>query len=354
MESKSDNLENRKQKILEYIEINGPGLPVRIASNLQMDSILVSALLSEMLSDKKLFLSNMKVGTSPIYFMRGQEFQLIDYVKYLGNKERESFELLGKHHVVEDVRLPPPIRVALRSLKDFAFPFEYEGRLYWRFLKVSEERARELVLNRHRKVESAEIKPGFIGKLKQVVMPAPDAPSKGDFAKPKPELVQRGIQTSFQREVPQVVSRGVEIGKQQTDFIERRERSVERQVALPIPVSAPVASPVKKTKVKEKSDFVIKVISFLESKGFDVDEEIEFKKKEYLAKVRTDWKLGNVNLFVIGKDKKTVSENDLKLALQKCHEEKMPVLLISRGELKGKAEVKMKEVANLVFYERLE
>ena len=48
-----------------------------------------------------------------------------------------------------------------------------------------------------------------------------------------------------------------------------------------------------------------------------------------------------MNFLCIAKDKKTITENDLNLALQKSQDEKMPVLLICRGEMNKKAVEKL-------------
>ncbi len=327
MESTSINLESQKQKVLEFIETHGPSLPIRISSYLKSDSLIVSAFLSELLKEKKLMLSNMRVGNSPLYFIRGQEFQLENFFQYLGSKEREAFELLKEHGVLEDQRLLPPIRVALRSIKDFSFPFEYKGKLYWHFIKLNQDKAIEMIDNRHKD------KP-FIEKIKRVVLPKEQ---KIEMQKP---LIEKGLKTDFQEQG--VRKQGIEVEKKQAEFIS----PVKEKPLLNLKSQ-------KKVRIKEKSDFVFDVIDFLERKSFILDNEIDYRKKEYFADVKVDSQLGKVNFYCIAKDKKTITENDLNQALQKSNEEKKPVLLISPGQPNKKAAGKLEEIGNLVFWLKL-
>jgi len=60
-------------KIVNVIREDGPRLPVQIARKLSMNSLFVSAFLSELVNSKRIKVSHLKVGGSPLYFMNGQE-----------------------------------------------------------------------------------------------------------------------------------------------------------------------------------------------------------------------------------------------------------------------------------------
>jgi len=142
-----NNLAEIKEKIIKILKIRGPSLPVHIARETGLDVLFASALLAELASEKEIRISKMKVGGSPLYFLQGQEMQLERFINYLPGKEREAFLLLKQKKVLEDSRQEPPIRVALRNLKDFAFPFvtkiKEKGELFWRFHSVGEQEAKE-------------------------------------------------------------------------------------------------------------------------------------------------------------------------------------------------------------------
>lgn len=127
-----------KEKIIHFLERNGPSLPVHIARDAGMDMIFTSAFLSELISHQKIKTSYMKVGTSPIYFIPGQEAGLEKFSEYVKGKEHEALTLLKKENFLEDSKQDPALRVALRAIKDFAKPFEKGERLVWRYFTVPE------------------------------------------------------------------------------------------------------------------------------------------------------------------------------------------------------------------------
>ncbi len=338
-QSRSQNLENSKQKIMSFINSNGPSVPVRISHHLGIDSILASAFLSELLSDKKLKISKMKVGSSPLYFIPGQEMKLENFTNYLSGKEREAFDLLREKKVLRDDVQYPAIRVALRGIPDFAFSFRQGDVIYWRYFSVGEQEV--------------------IGMI------------RGDEPK-KEELIERGISTDYQKNHFPVLG-GYEVARGQTEFIQPKvENEVKKEAVENLKAESsyggekndekgeseekPLISVKQKKggKVKEKSDFVAGVENFLEKNDFFVHKEIGFKKREYEAHVKVDSQLGKMMMLCLAKDKKSVTENDLMIALQRVHDEKMPVLIVSPGELNNKAEVKMGELGGLVFFKKLD
>ena len=59
-------------KILNFLKFSGPSLAMRIAKNIEQDSIIASAYLSELVEQRKIKISNLKIGTSPLYYLPGQ------------------------------------------------------------------------------------------------------------------------------------------------------------------------------------------------------------------------------------------------------------------------------------------
>jgi len=127
-----------KQKIISIIKRRGPSLPVHIASETNLSILFTSAFLSELFSEKKIKMSNMKVGSSPIYFISGQEFMLQNFSQYLKSKERDAFLLLKEKKILKDSEQDPAIRVALRAIKDFAMPFKKNDEIFWRYFTAPE------------------------------------------------------------------------------------------------------------------------------------------------------------------------------------------------------------------------
>jgi hypothetical protein len=145
-----------KERIISFIKRNGPILPVHIAKEMNLSILFASAFLSELVSERKIKISYMKVGSSPIYFIPGQEFLLEKFSEYLKSREKEAFLLLKQKKFLKDENQEPAIKVALRQIKDYAIPFknEYEE-IYWRYFKVNESDFKE---EKSKKIEKEETK----------------------------------------------------------------------------------------------------------------------------------------------------------------------------------------------------
>ena len=134
-----------KENIIKFLEQKGPSLPVFIAREIKEDMIFCSAFLSELLGDKKIKSSNMKIGSSSLFYLPGQEEGLENFANYLKSKEKEAFARLKEMGILKDAEQEPAIRVALRAIKDFAIPFEREGEIFWRYFIFKEEKKSEAI-----------------------------------------------------------------------------------------------------------------------------------------------------------------------------------------------------------------
>ena len=81
----------KKEKIISFIKDNGPSLPVRIAKTIEMEPVFASAILSELLNEKRIKMSNLRVGSSSLYLLQGQEKMLEDFADNLKSVEKEAF-----------------------------------------------------------------------------------------------------------------------------------------------------------------------------------------------------------------------------------------------------------------------
>ena len=265
-----------KAKILSIIQRRGPSLPVHIAREIGLSMLFASAFLSELASEKKIIISNMKVGNSPVYLIHRQEPMLERFAPYLKNKEKEAFLLLKEKKFLKDKVQDPAIRVALREIKDFAISFKKNEEIFWRYFTTPES-----------EFETKE--------PKKKISPIP----KRSHLEIKQETKKLEIfDKPFKKMLPKIQS---------------------------------------KSKKKEKSEFVINLLNFIKENNISLIEEIEFKKREFSGIAQINTGLGPTKILIIGKDKKKITENDLQIAIQKCHSNKKIVLLLSSGELDKKA-----------------
>jgi len=135
----AQNAQEIKEKILSTLRRNGPSLPVRIARETELSTLFASAFLSELFSEQKIKFSNMKVGSSPIYLLPGQEPMLEKFSEHLKSKEKEAFILLKEKKFLDDEKQEPAIKVALRAIKDFAISFQKDEKTFWRFITIPED-----------------------------------------------------------------------------------------------------------------------------------------------------------------------------------------------------------------------
>ncbi|MEK6845079.1 MAG: hypothetical protein AABX44_02380, partial [Nanoarchaeota archaeon] len=136
--SQQDHLQV-KEKIISFIKMKGPNLPVHIGKEINTNILFTSAFLSELTSEKRLKVSNLKVGNSSLYFLSGQEPLLEGFSQHLKSKEKDALELLKQKRVLKDSEQHPAIRVALQGIKDFAIPFKKDDQIYWKYLTVSDQ-----------------------------------------------------------------------------------------------------------------------------------------------------------------------------------------------------------------------
>jgi hypothetical protein len=317
-------LQNNKERIISIIKTSGPSFPARIASQTGISPLFVSAMLAELVSDKRLKISDMKIGSSPLYFIQGQEHELENFTKHLNQKQREAHDLLKESKVLSDEQQPPAIRVALRTIKDFAQPINVRVddkiKLFWKHSSLQDTQQ-------------------TYSLIQQIL-------SGNTIQKPKQiRTVQQKIASS-----PQI--------KQQTPNPSAipRTQPTSRDLVITTPsTTKPTGQdpPITKNKKTIPSQFTISIREHLESKDIEILEEISSKKREFISRIRTDEKFGKQEFYAIAKDKKKITTNDLTIAFQNAQNEKMPALLISTGQLDKKAQEHLKTWKNLIKFEKV-
>lgn len=163
------------EKILQIVRTKGPVLPVDIAKEINTNILMASAFLSELVSNKKIKLSYVKVGGSPLYYVGGQEYKLQDNYDNLHEKEKKTYDLLKRKRILRDNIQEPIIRATLRQIKDFAKPLEVnikdKKEIFWKWYLLSNKEAESLIKEKiHKKpkdikkTEQIKTRPIFVDK----------------------------------------------------------------------------------------------------------------------------------------------------------------------------------------------
>ena len=292
-----------KEKILNYIRINGPSLPTSLAKKLEDNSFFISAHLSEMKELGKIKISNIKVGGgSPLYYIPGQEAQLENFSDNLGEKERKVYELLKERKILRDSSLVPVFRAAIRTIKDFTSPltvnFKNEKVLFWKWKFFSNEEAGKLIRTK-------------LGIKKEIKKPESKPEQK------KPEIKKEEKKT----EQPKIEEKPLpkkEIAEEQKKLQEEQKREPKKE--------------------EPKTDFYQEVISYFNKNHIIIIEENIIRKTEFDFIVEVPSPVGKLKYFVKAKSKKKLNEGDLSSVFVQSQTKRLPVLFLVKGDLTKKAQ----------------
>lgn len=307
-----------KEGILRTIRIRGPSLPVHVTRETGQSILFTSAFLSELLSEKQLKISNMKVGSSPVYFIPGQEPQLDKYANdHLKSKEKEAYLLLKEEKFLIDSEQEPAIRVALRALKDFAFSFEKNGKIIWRYLTEKESD-----------------------------FEAPPTENKNE--EPEKETENKNLLKDKNDRVDGRGSEALVGGAEKTSQKESLEELTEKETPKPKKktIKKKSASPTKKAQEK----FFNRVKEFLEEKNADILEIISAGKSDLILRI----KIKNSEKILVAYNKKRITEKEILNAHKKAKEHDLSYLIFSLGDLPKKVQDLIDALKSLANIEKIE
>ena len=297
-----------RERIVEIVKVKGPVLPVQISKEIGSDILMASAHLAELTASNRLKISTIKVGGSPLYYLPGQEAMLQKFVGNMNDKEKKAFDLLNQNKILRDVEQEPVIRVALREIKDFAIPLNVthnnNREIFWKWYLTSNEEAEQLIKE----------------KLKILEKPIEKA-QKQEIKEQK--LEERPLQQKIE------------------------EKLIEMQKETKQKIKQP-----RKYKPREKEDsFLKEIIKFFERNKINIiSSEIIKRNSEIDFIVEIPSVVGNLQYYSKARNKKRINDSDLSQAYVKGQLKRLPVLVISSGELSAKAQEMIgKELSNLTF-----
>ncbi len=290
------DIQEKKKKIISFLETNGPSLPVRIAKAIEMDPVFASAITSELLGSKQVKTSHMKVGASPLYLLPGQEQKLEEHIDNLKSVEKDAFLKLKENKLIEDENEEPATRVALRNIKDFAIPLKIQEKIKWKYAFTTDEE---------------------IEKLLHPLREIPKEESKTSDKKPKSIAEEPKVKPLIEIEIP----KAWEVKKEEIKQIKKESKKVEN-----------IFTPLKSEDKKPIPKFLIEIKNFLKQKNIKFIEEVRTEKKEIMAIINITSQLGNINFLMVAKNKKMTTKDEIEAAIQIATKNKMPCLLIIRGK----------------------
>ncbi len=284
-----------KEKMIETLKNRGPSLPVHVAKEAGLSMLFASAFLSELFNENEVKISHMRVGSSPVYYLSGQEQSLENYAEHLKSKEKEAYLFLKEKKFLKNKELEPAIRVAIREIKDFAIPFYIDKEIWWKYFTENESEIKEKV----GEIESKKVK------------------------REEPET--KILETKNDKE-----SLGI--------FDEEKKPKKDTKKK----------TPVKRAKPGEK--FLEKVKNFLSKSSVEIVNIEGLKKEELILRVRIH---GEEQLFVAYNQKK-IGEKEILRASKKASELDLKYSILSLGELPKKVSNLINALQNIKTIEKVE
>ncbi len=299
-----------KEKVLSFVKQRGPVLPRDVSREFGGDTFITGAVLSQLTDNKELRISHAKIGGSPVYYASGQEDKLSLLYKYLPGKEKEAYDLLKNKKIMRDSFADPAIRVALRSIKDFAKALEVNigenKEVFWKWYLISNADAENII----RQILSLKKKEEENIKENEEI-----TEEKKEELKEKIEM--KGVEQKTQKESEKKEKQE----KLQKETIKREEEDL-------------LLSKIKKV-------FDEKKIEVIESKVIRKNSDIEFL-------VNISSPVGKLKYFCKVRDKKKSNDKDLSSVYVQGQIKKLPVLYITTGQLTKKAEEMLEKEFKMV------
>jgi hypothetical protein len=318
------DIQNKKDKILLYLEENGPSLPVRIAKAIEMDPMFASAIASELISSDQIKPSNMKIGASFLYLIPGQEEQLVNFTDNLKSVEKTAFDKLKENKILTDEDEEPSTRVALRNIKDFAVPFKFQGKIMWKYAFISNEELEELLTKLNENIQEEDMESKIIKNDIEEETTEEEETREKENEPPQGTTEEQSSIDTFSEEEPEVVPKAWENKKEEIEQI-RKESIEEKDKKIENIFTT-------EDNNEPEPEFLTNIKKFLKERNIEFLEEIKTEKKEIMAIVKITSQLGNINMLLVAKDKKTTNKDEIKGAIQMATNGNMSCLLIIRKE----------------------
>jgi len=306
-----------KEKIIFILKKRGPSLPVHIAQETGLSILFSSAFLSELIADKKIKTSNLRVGSSPLYLIPGQEFMLANFSQYLKSKEKDAFILLKEKKFLKDLEQDPAIRVALRSIRDFAMAFKKDDEIFWRYFTIPEN----------------DFKEGELKLEPQKIVIEPETAQEN-----KPEIEKEIIKEEQEQ-------------KTKTEQSTPKELDIFEETQKQETVKKPKEKSMKKNISQKKNDkFFNQVKEHLADKSIEILDIVSFSKEDLILKI----KIKEETQILVAYNKKKISEEDIIKANKKASELNMRYTLLSKGEPLKRTINLIESIKNLSKIEKME
>ncbi|HOW36670.1 MAG TPA: hypothetical protein PLK34_00240 [Candidatus Pacearchaeota archaeon] len=335
-----------KERIISFLERRGPSLPVHIAKETGLSILFASAFLSEILSEKRIKMSYMRVGSSPLYFIPGQETFLENFSHALKKKEKEAFVMLKEQRFLKDEDVEPAIRVALREIRDFAVPFQNEEGIFWRYYKVPEaefyqskkqEETKRIEKQQEEIFHQAQQEKTYTQEISEVEDESPDE---------KTEEIQQNASERITI-TQKITPKRVEV----EDIFDKTQKKTQKKVEKKKPTEKKEKKTEKKSSQKGNTNkFFNRVKTYLSEKQIEILDIEEASNNEIVLKVKESQK----EYLIVAYSKKKITDQEITKAYKKSSELNLPYKILALGEPLKKLDNLIEAIKDLQGIEKVD
>ncbi|MDO8660353.1 MAG: hypothetical protein Q7K43_00550 [Candidatus Woesearchaeota archaeon] len=342
-----------RERVLSVIRLRGPTQPLVISKELNLtNSTFAGAMLSEMTDKGLLKVSHIKVGSGPLYYIPGQEEQLLRYTYALNEKDRKTVELLQQKKVLRENTQDPITRVGLKTLKDFAVPLEVQHNgtqeIFWKWFALSDIDAEQFIRRELGIKETPALAESLPVKQKQ---------------KRKEKQLTSDNQTSLENQTVSTTESSPQIFKETVaeevvkplnspNILRKSTSSIAISSAQTVIAEKNTAAPVllSELPLPVNDDFLVGLQTYFKINHIPLTHTALIKKsKEYEFIIQLPSALGQLMYYCYAVNKKKITEADLSHAFVKSQLRKLPCLFLSSGELTKPAVVYAKQLQSITF-----
>lgn len=386
-----------EDKILNYLKVSGPSLPIRVAKNIKEDGLITSAYLSDLASQRKVKISKLKIGSSPLYYLPGDESQLMNYTDGINSKDLNVLHRLQNEKVIREDGQELLTKVALRNLKDFAYPLHVTSQrgkeIFWKWYLLSDEETNQRITlllggnpepketaQEQTDVNSEQVqeKTAPIVQEQEPVVAVQETIIRGQDDQPQsypPNTTVAQEQETLQSYPPNTANVEPQVQEtapvqQEDPVIQKKEEIIvtekeeKTQESEPIIEEQKVATVTKEetpapkikekqkslvTKIKEKivgkkksssqDSFIPIIHSYFKELDIDIlEHEIVRKNSEVDFSLKVPSVVGRLNYYCKAKNKSKCDEKDVSAAYMQAQISKRPLLFLYTGTLTKKAQ----------------
>lgn len=326
-----------RDKALDIVKKQGPIIPSKIASELNMNLLFASAVLSELSASGLVKVSNIKVGGSPLYYLEEQKEKLQEYAKRLHEKEKRTFDELKQKKLMRDSELDLLHKVTLRNIKDFAIPLEItvgnETELFWKWYLASEDEIKSIldaIFVPEKKKEQ---------KKEQMIEQKQEHEDHQEAQKTLTEKAADVSDSKLENKFEKSKKKSIRKKKKDQDISQETiSEAIVQKDAEKNPENMKKEEVKEKKSKQESSDFMNLVNDYFKQNNIEIIESIIVKKgAEFDLILNIPSTVGKVKYYCKARKKLKIDENDLSSAYVQGEFKKLPVLYLTTGQFTKKA-----------------